>query len=477
VATEAASDEDSIKPVAGRWSTHSAFSGIASVMSSAGTRVFVYGTLLYGEENHRLLARARFIGAARTRPEFELRDFGDYPGLVRGGAQVVVAGEVYEVDAALLAELDRFEEHPELYLRTAIALAGGDTAETYLLRPEQAVGCPVIAGGDWRAHSRLLRARHDSQLTATLRDARPLAFERADVERDLPRHVRAGSAVRRWGQRLVVVQDDVHALALLDENSGAIAPLVLPPGADGRRTFGEALGNKALKLDLEACVVLADGRLVALGSGSTPSRQHLVVVSDDYAVRVVDGSELYAQLRSRIDFAGSELNLEGAVVSSSALCLFQRGNGAPRDGIEPVNAIGDLDCDAFVHWLDGGAVPVLARVRQVDLGTVAGVRFGFTDAAALPDGRIAFVAAAENSPDTFRDGEVAGCRFGIIDGHDIYVTDIRDEGGAPIQLKLEGIDWRGEHADGGWEFAVVADMDTPDTPALLATLRVAHGRR
>jgi len=33
--------------------------------------------------------------------------------------------------------------------------------------------------------------------TATLTDVRPLVFEAADVDRDLPGHVRAGSALRR----------------------------------------------------------------------------------------------------------------------------------------------------------------------------------------------------------------------------------------------------------------------------------------
>ena len=67
----------------------------------APTRVFVYGTLLAGEPNHRVLAGARLVANARTEPAFELRDLGPFPGLVSGGAHAV-AGEVYEVDEATL---------------------------------------------------------------------------------------------------------------------------------------------------------------------------------------------------------------------------------------------------------------------------------------------------------------------------------------------------------------------------------------
>lgn len=310
-------------------------------------------------------------------------------------------------------------------------------------------------------------------MEATLLEARPLLFAAGDVERDLPDHVRAGSALRHWGQRLVVVQDDVNALALLDEARGVVTALALPSGADGRRTFGDSIGNKVLKMDLEACLVLPDGRLVALGSGSTPRREQLIVVDGDYGVRVVPGHDLYAALRARADFSGSELNLEGAVASGRSVLLFQRGNGAPAAGLEPVNATGELELDAFVAWLDGGPTPRLLGVRQVDLGEVAGVRFGFTDATALPDGRVAFLASAENSPDTFRDGEVVGCRFGVIDGDGtLRVADIVDAQGSPTRLKLEGLEWRGQRDDGSWELAVVADMDRPEVPSLLATLRV-----
>ena len=116
-------------------------------------RVLVYGSLLSGEPNHRLLARATLVGAAKTQAGFNLHDLGAFPGMVAGG-EGGVTGEVYDVDAATLARLDALEGHPRWYRRTPITLADGSAAETYLLTPRHVAGCPVVASGDWRAHRR-----------------------------------------------------------------------------------------------------------------------------------------------------------------------------------------------------------------------------------------------------------------------------------------------------------------------------------
>lgn len=114
------------------------------------TRVFVYGTLLSGEPNHRLLAAAPFVGPALSAPVFSLVDLGPFPALVEGGAGAVV-GEVYEVDRPTLARLDLLEGHPRFYKRHRIALDDGSHVETYVLSPEQVAGRPVIGSGSWRA--------------------------------------------------------------------------------------------------------------------------------------------------------------------------------------------------------------------------------------------------------------------------------------------------------------------------------------
>lgn len=314
------------------------------------------------------------------------------------------------------------------------------------------------------------RARIDPKLSAVLTDLRPLLYsDGGSLSEDRPAHVRAASAVRRYRDRLVIVQDDVNVLAVHAIAAGTKA-LLLPVGPAGRRTFDEQTGNKKAKMDLEACARFDDRRLVAFGSGSTPSREMLVVVEDLSSARVVDASALYGLLRAETQFAGAELNIEGAVVVEDSLRLFQRGNGSPRGGLSPVSATGDLPLEDFLRWLDAnGPVPPLRNVVVYDLGSLNGTLFGFTDATLLPDGAIAFIACAEASPDAVRDGPVYGCRFGIIAASDVRAADVVDDSGRAVSSKIEGIDTR---LDDAASFDVVIDMDDPTLAAQLGCIRI-----
>jgi gamma-glutamylaminecyclotransferase len=74
-------------------------------------KVFVYGTLKKGWGNNRLMVEgnAKFLGPAVTMDSFKLYGMG--VPFMRPGGDDVVAGEVYEVDDATLARLDRLEGH------------------------------------------------------------------------------------------------------------------------------------------------------------------------------------------------------------------------------------------------------------------------------------------------------------------------------------------------------------------------------
>ena len=112
--------------------------------------VFIYGTLLRGQTSHHRMAGARFLGEACTEPGYALVELGWYPGLVREGSRSI-AGELYAVGPAALAALDDYEDHPDLFLRQAIRLADGSSAESYLLRPEHAGERRRIPSDSWRS--------------------------------------------------------------------------------------------------------------------------------------------------------------------------------------------------------------------------------------------------------------------------------------------------------------------------------------
>jgi gamma-glutamylcyclotransferase (GGCT)/AIG2-like uncharacterized protein YtfP len=108
--------------------------------------LFVYGTLKRGHGNHHWLAAAPFLGEAAL-PNVVLHDLGPFPMAVPG--EGLVRGEVYVIDAAGLARLDRLEGYPRLYDRRPLPLADGRTAWVYLGRPHQVRHVSAIVDGRW----------------------------------------------------------------------------------------------------------------------------------------------------------------------------------------------------------------------------------------------------------------------------------------------------------------------------------------
>ncbi|HEY7427856.1 MAG TPA: gamma-glutamylcyclotransferase family protein [Gemmataceae bacterium] len=119
-------------------------------ISSPFFTLFVYGTLMRGGVRHGVLVGQRFLGEARTRPEYALFDLGAYPGLVRrdeGGRAVF--GELYEVAASLIERLDCIEGAPSLFRLEPVLIDGfaGDVF-TYIYQRDTR-GCPLCAKDRW----------------------------------------------------------------------------------------------------------------------------------------------------------------------------------------------------------------------------------------------------------------------------------------------------------------------------------------
>jgi hypothetical protein len=314
-----------------------------------------------------------------------------------------------------------------------------------------------------------VHARFDDSDVATLGELVELRYDAASVrpEDGLPAHVRSASALRAFNDCLVIVQDDVDALAAR-ASDGAVAPVLLPARASGQRVFDDWHGNKHDKLDLEACVVLEDGRLVAFGSGLSAARERLVVWDGRRGPRVVDGSAFYAALHGAALPEGARLNIEGAVACGRRLLLFHRGNDARQDGAEVQNLIVGVGLDEFAGWLEGGRQPPpVSSVVGVELGEIGGVPLAFTDAVVVDGGRIVVLACAERSANAIDDGPVLGCRVGVLESDELRMVEVCDSARAPVALKLEGIERRPASR---FEFDVVVDMDSPDVPAQLGRL-------
>lgn len=329
-------------------------------------------------------------------------------------------------------------------------------------------------------------ARFDPEFSARIVARRGLRYrEGPDASLDRPEHIRAASGAAWLGDRLAVVQDDALFVALVDPGTGLADSVALPEGPGGKRLFDELRGTKDLKLDLEACFAVRNGEtseLYAFGSGSAPPRERIVVLRYDHRARavtgqrVIDASALYAGLRAEASFSGSELNVEGALRRDDVLWLVQRGNGAPRAGRTPVNAIGSLAWPAFVRYVEaGGAAPSLTRVVQYDLGSIANVPYTFTDAALAASGALVFLASAEASSSALTDGVVYGTSLGeILPDGSARLTPLYDERGEPSKDKTEGIAPDPADENRVW---LVVDMDDPDRPSELLEVRLRHGQR
>ena len=292
----------------------------------------------------------------------------------------------------------------------------------------------------------------------------------------------AASGLVRAGGRLFVIADDRHELAVFAEAGEE-------PGRPRRMMAGDLpadpAARKRAKPDFEALALLPEGRargagigpgagagpgqgggaLLALGSGSRDTRRHGVRwrLGEDGGLagdpEPVDLAPLYGELARAIP----DLNVEGAVVSGGRLLLFQRGNGRAA-----VNAVIALDLRRALEDLYGGALgpEAIAAIRRHDLGEVGGVRLAFSDAAALPGGRVVYSAVAEAGDDTFHDGHCAGAGIGVIEPDGALGRFAQLEPAA----KVEGV----EASPGGEaiDLLMVADADDPGRPSPLLAARL-----
>lgn len=294
-----------------------------------------------------------------------------------------------------------------------------------------------------------ITSQYDPALVARIVRRTPLLYDDApDPHMERLPYVRAGSSLTCFQEYFAVVQDNANFVALINLVTGQAQSLALPAGSHGDRIFDRDHANAEHKFDLEACVTIPgddESLLVAFGSGSQPERERIVVVrwakDGEPEVMAFDAAAFYASLRARHEFAGSDLNVEGAIyLGNDRVRLFERGNGAPHDGLTPVDATGDLSWLAlWAHLQDPmQPPPQLDNIVQYHLGCLDDHPLCFSDAEAVGD-VILYSASAEGSGAATQDGEIGGSVLGVIDAAGARWTRLITEDSSEFKEKIEGL--------------------------------------
>lgn len=255
----------------------------------------------------------------------------------------------------------------------------------------------------------MIRGVQDPTLSATVTESRPLAG------------VRAGSALLAVDGRLLAVGDDAYAVTWVD----------------GETTGDPTPHPKITKPDFEAAAVTPDGEVWLLGSGSLPQRRQVLTLEGTPAF---DAQPMYAALEAHL---GEAPNIEGAVFQDGALNLFHRAVGTQSD-----------------VWFTLAADHTVAATRGLTLGELSGIPLHVTDVATLPDGSLAFLAAAEDTADAVLDGPVAGSVIGVLEGYGARWTPLGPFKAEGLAITPDGI-------------FVVTDADDAAAEALLLRVEVA----
>lgn len=273
-------------------------------------------------------------------------------------------------------------------------------------------------------------------------------------------HLSAASGLVDLGGRIAVIADDELHLGIFRQDSdrpGHLVRLVAGVLADDKPA------RKKAKPDFEVLTRLPSlaGRpsLLALGSGSTPARCRGVALSLDSQGKLVtpprpiDFSAFFDGLRAKI----VDLNIEGATLDGDTFRLFHRGNNSFPDSV----AI-SLPLAPVLAGLEAGRIEAVepTLMQPLDLGSIAGVPFSVTDAAALADGRCIVTAVAEDTDSAYADGQCLGALVGLLD------QSMRVIATWPLDPphKVEGVS-AALRGGGGVVLSLVADADDPDIAA------------
>lgn len=115
-------------------------------------KIFVYGTLLTGQGNHRWLLSEnhhKLLGEATTTGDFKMVSLGGFPGLIPvDDNEMTIYGEVYEVDDTAYKSVEMLEGYPGFYDKLTVETNFGE-AEVYILDESYLNNHEEIESGSW----------------------------------------------------------------------------------------------------------------------------------------------------------------------------------------------------------------------------------------------------------------------------------------------------------------------------------------
>jgi hypothetical protein len=157
------------------------------------------------------------------------------------------------------------------------------------------------------------------------------------------------------------------------------------------------------KPDFEALTCFQDS-MYAFGSGSTSKRNLMVEfdLAQKKKIATNNLTNLYAAMQNFASIKAEDFNIEGVIHDGENWYFLNRGNG-----ISNKNTLFSFHTKKLNQEFN-------MRSNDYELPKINGIVSSFTDAV-LVDGKIYFLATAEDTQSTYDDGEVLGSIIGRID--------------------------------------------------------------
>ena len=243
------------------------------------------------------------------------------------------------------------------------------------------------------------------------------------------------------GNSLFIISDNSHILYEYNMTEKSLEKISL-----AGPSYKGPLENvpKPDKADYEAMAAKGD-ELYLFGSGSTDKRNAIAHINfkTKEILPTIDATDLYMIMQEFGQIDAKNFNIEAAVNDGEIWYLFNRGNG-PRGKNGIFTLEGDMDETTFQ-----------IIYNDIKLPKINGAASGFTDAVKVGE-KIWFIAAAERSNSTYKDGEVAGTLIGRID---IESMEVEYAETISSKNKFEGITLYKENPT-SLEFLLCEDTDS-----------------